>query len=299
MKAPYTALVSLTWTDAPAAHAAEIYVESGGLADSVAEYFAAGFETGEPAVLVATEEHTRLVTERLGANGWDAARIAELGLLVAVDAETTLGQFMEGQRPSPKAFERVVGGLLDRHGKRFPDRRVRAFGEMVNVLCERGQRNAAVELEELWNGLAHTRRFSLLCGYRLDVFDRRSQLETLPDICRLHSHVAPAPDPDRLAHAVDDALVGVLGAQGAGQVYSLVGAEIRERRVPAPQLALMWVSENMPMNADRILAAARDRYREAPASVATTSPPDQARRPDEPDAWRATLRKATRDRRLF
>jgi hypothetical protein len=290
--------VSPGWTDAPAAHAAQIYLEPSELADSVAEYVAAGFEAGEPAVLVATVEHAGLIAERLAADGWDARRIDELGLLVAVDAESTLGMVMDGRHPSALAFERVIGDLIDELSARFPERRVRVFGEMVNILCERGQRDAAVELEELWNRLAHTRDFALLCGYRVDVFDRTSQVETLSDVCRLHMHVTPGPDADRLAHAVDDALVGVLGPPGAGQVYSLVGAEIRERRVPAPQLVLMWVSENMPLSAERILAAARTQYRAAPASVTPASTADgPARRPDS-DAWRATLRKATRTRRL-
>ena len=82
-------------------------------------------------------------------------------------------------------------------------------------------------------------------------------------------------------------------------MYSLVGTDIRERRVPPSQLALMWVSENMPLSAERILAVARTRYRDAPATAtATVTPAATARRP-EPDAWRATLRKATRTRRLF
>lgn len=288
----------MTWTDVPAAHAAQIYVDPAELAESVAEYFAAGFDVGEPAVLVAIEEHKSLIAERLAEAGWDALRIEELGLLVAVDAETTLEQFMEGPHPSPVAFEQVLGGVLDELGERFPERRVRAFGEMVNVLCERGQRDAAVELEELWNRLALTRNFSLLCGYRLDVFDRSSQADTLPDVCRLHTHVVPGPDAERLASAVDDALVGVLGSPGAGQVYSLVGAEIRERRVPPSQLALMWVSRNMPMSAERILAAARTRYRDTPASAAPAIVANGPARRPEPDAWRATLRKATRARRL-
>jgi hypothetical protein len=282
------------WTDAPAAHAAQVYLEPSELADSVAEYVVAGFEAGEPALLVATEEHVRLITERLAAAGWN-----EQGLLVAVDADSMLAKIMDGPHPSAFAFERVVGGLIDELSARFPDRRVRAFGELVNVLCERGQRDAAVELEELWNQLAQTRDFALLCGYRLDVFDRTSQIETLPDVCRLHTHMTPGLDADRLSHAVDDALVDVLGPPGAGQVYSMVGAEIRERRIPAPQLILMWVSENMPLSAERILAAARTRYRDAPASVtpAAAGNGDSARRPDS-DAWRATLRKATRTRRL-
>jgi hypothetical protein len=282
------------WTDAPAAHAAQVYLEPSELADSVAEYVVAGFEAGEPALLVATEEHVRLITERLAAAGWN-----EQGLLVAVDADSMLAKIMDGPHPSAFAFERVVGGLIDELSARFPDRRVRAFGELVNVLCERGQRDAAVELEELWNQLAQTRDFALLCGYRLDVFDRTSQIETLPDVCRLHTHMTPGLDADRLSHAVDDALVDVLGPPGAGQVYSMVGAEIRERRIPAPQLILMWVSENMPLSAERILGAARSRYRDAPASVppAAAGNGDSARGPDS-DAWRATLRKATRTRRL-
>jgi MEDS: MEthanogen/methylotroph, DcmR Sensory domain len=291
--------VSLTWTDAPAAHAAQIYTESTDLADSVAAYFAAGFDDGEPAILVATETHTSLVLERLAASGWDARRIDELGLLISADADATLEQIMDGPLPAAAAFERVVVGVLDELGSRFPEIRVRVYGEMVDVLCQRGQQNAAVALEELWNRLAFTRRFALLCGYRLDVFDRQSQVATLRDICNLHTHVAPSADDDRLAHAVDDALVGVLGAQGAGQVYSLVGPEIRERRVPTHQLALMWVSENMPMNAERILAAARTRYTDAPASLAPASTADTAPRRPEPEALRMLLRKATRTRRLF
>ena len=281
--------MSLTWTDAPAAHAAQVYVESSELADAVAEYLRAGFEAGEPGVLVATPEHARLVEERLGHHE---------ELLVTVDAETTLAQIMVGAHPSPEAFEDVIGGLLDQVGARFPGRRVRAFGEMVNLLCERGEGDAAIELEELWNRLARTRDFALLCGYRVDVFDRATQVDTLPDVCRAHTHVTPARDAERLSHAVDDALVGVLGIPGAGQVYSLIGTEIRERRVPPSQLALMWVSENMPLSAERILASARTRYLDGPPSA----PPAQAdERPagrPEPDGWRATLRKATRTRRL-
>jgi hypothetical protein len=288
----------LTWTDADVAHAAQIYVEATDLADSVTEYLAAGFAVGEPGVLVATEEHASFIAERLAAEGWAAPRIEKLGLLVTVDAETTLGQIMEGRHPSPDAFERVIGGLIDEQSARFPERRVRAFGELVNVLCERGQLDAAVELEELWNRLARTRDFALLCGYRLDVFDRTSQVETLPNVCRLHTHVCPGYDADRLAHAVDDALVGVLGSPGAGQVYSLVGTEIRERRVPPSQLALMWVSENMPLSAERILATARTRYCETPASTTPAITATGAARQPDSDAWRATLRKATRTRRL-
>jgi hypothetical protein len=53
----------------------------------------------------------------------------------------------------------------------------------------------------------------------------------------------------------------VLGTAAAGKVYLVVAEQIRQERVPAPQLVLMWVSANMPALADRILASARTRYR--------------------------------------
>jgi hypothetical protein len=131
---------------------------------------------------------------------------------------------------------------------------------MVGILNERGRPEAAIELEGLWNKLARTRRFSLLCGYRMDIFDREAQIGALPHVCRAHSHVKPAVNNARLARAVDAALEEVLGASEAGKVYVVIGSQIRENRVPIAQLALMWVSENMPSLAGRVLASARSHY---------------------------------------
>jgi hypothetical protein len=168
-----------------------------------------------------------------------------------------------GDAPSPAVFDRIAGELLDR----FAGRHVRAFGEMVDVLCKSGRRDAAMALEELWNELAQRRDFSLLCGYHLDVFDRESQAATLPDVCRAHSHVLPVLDPARLQRAVDQALEEVLGAAEAGKVYVVVGQELRGDRVPMAQVLLMWVSEHMPALAERVLASARTRYLDEPVAV--------------------------------
>jgi hypothetical protein len=250
------------------AHAVQIYAELDELADSVATYLAAGFDAGEPAIVVATAEHAERFLERLAARGWDADRIKREAWLRVEDAEVTLAAIMQGgRRPSRATFEQIVGGLLDEAEQRAPGREVRAFGEMVDLLSECGETRAAVELEELWNDLGRRRRFSLLCGYHLDVFDRASQVGPLPDVCRAHSHVLPASDSARLARSVDLALEEVLGPAEAGKVYALVGEQIRRDRVPSPQLVLMWVSANMPALADRILASARRRYADALPSL--------------------------------
>jgi hypothetical protein len=246
------------------AHAVQIYADLDELADSVATYLAHGFDAGEPAIVVATAEHAERFLEGLAAHGWDAHRVEREALLRVEDAEETLAAIMQGgASPSRATFEQIIGGLLDEAARRAPGRDVRAFGEMVDLLCQRGRTKAAAELEALWNDLGRRRRFSLLCGYHLDVFDRASQARTLPDVCRAHSHVLPASDSVRLARSVDLALEEVLGPAEAGKVYALVGDQIRRGRVPSPQLVLMWVSANMPALADRILASARRRYVDA------------------------------------
>jgi hypothetical protein len=248
----------------PAGHAVQVYRDASELAESVTRYLAVGFDLGEPAVVIATPEHSALFEEQLADNGWARARIDHRGLLFHADAETMLAEIMDGDRVSAGRFDTVVGGLLARVGPRFPGRRIRAFGGMVDLLCRRGNPAGAAELEELWNRLARRRSFSLLCGYQVDIFDRDTQVSVLPAICRAHSHVLPADDPARLEWAVDTALEEALGSK-AGQVYALLGAELHRKQVPLSQLALMWVSSQMPRSAEQILASARAHYLQEPA----------------------------------
>jgi DcmR-like sensory protein len=243
----------------PAGHAVQVYRDVSELADSVTRYLAVGFDLGEPAVVIARPEHWATFAEQLARSGWSVARIEHSGLLFFADADTTLAAIMDGDRPSAEQFEAVVGGLMNRVGARFPSCRIRAFGEMVDLLCERGNPRGAADLEELWNRLARRRSFSLLCGYRADVFDRAAQISLLPAICRSHSHVLPTADPERLEQAVDAALAETLGEQ-AGKVYALAGEQLRRKHVPPAQLALMWVSSQMPRSAERILESAREHY---------------------------------------
>ncbi len=244
----------------PSDHGVQVYTSVGELADSVSAYLAAGFEAGEPAAVVVRPRNWETFAGALGQRGWDPKAVAESGLLTLADAGTTLGAFMVGDSLSASRFEEVVGGLLDQVAGRHPGARIRAFGEMVDILCLRGQQEAAVALEELWNDLARTRNFALLCGYRLDVFDPTAQTTALPGVCHAHSHVRLSTDPARLAQAVDGALHEVLGEREAGEVYASVGRETEDKRVPVPQLILMWVSANLPNLSDRVLAAARTRY---------------------------------------
>jgi hypothetical protein len=72
--------------------------------------------------------------------------------------------------------------------------------------------------------------------------------------------VLPADDPERLHRAVDAALEETLGSTDAGRVYAMIADEMRQTSVPASQLALMWVSAEMPAVAQRVLSSAETKY---------------------------------------
>lgn len=240
-------------------HGVQVYADPAELAVSVATFLCAGLEAGQPGIAVATREHWDAIATRLEARGCDVAGALDRGLLVTADADSVLAALLEDGEPSPALFDREIGALLDRAAL-ASDREPRVFGELVELLCRRGRADAAVALEELWNGLGRRRRFSLLCGYRLDVFDVRQQATVLPQVCDAHSHVLPAANYARLARAVDQALEDVLGSSGASDVYRSVALERDNVRVPMAQLILMWLSSNRPIAADRVLAAARSHY---------------------------------------
>ena len=241
-------------------HGVQVYGDAADLAESVASYLAAGFERNEPAVIVATPEHLSLFADRLGSRGWEFERAESAGLLVVADAEETLASLVGPDGLDGERFEHAVAALLDQVQSGPEDRPPRVFGEVVDVFCQRGRPDAADELERLWNALALTRRFSLLCGYRLDVFDPRAQLETLPHVCREHSHVLPARNYPRFARAVDNALREVLGPNQAATVYVLVSREAGHDQIPLAQSILMWVSQHLPQQSSQILASARTHY---------------------------------------
>jgi DcmR-like sensory protein len=240
-------------------HGVQVYADAVDLADSVAAYLVAGFERDQPAMLVATPEHMSLFAERLGARGWELRDTESAGLLVVADAEETLAGIIGPHGLDRGKFERAVADMLDRI-QGGPGVQARVFGEMVDVLSRRGDADIADELERLWNDVARAQQISLLCGYRLDIFDPQTQLETLPHICREHSHVLPARNYPRFARAVDSALREVLGPNHAATVYVLVSREVGHDQVPLAQSILMWVCQNLPTRSSQILASARAHY---------------------------------------
>jgi hypothetical protein len=173
-------------------HSVQLYAHADEFVASIAAYIADGFAAGAPAAVILTPETRARVSRRLRETGVDVDALEASGLLTFADADATLSSFVVDGLPSAERFEHVVGGLLDEIADRHPEQRIRAVGEMVELLVDRGQPDAAISLEELWNSLAWSRDFWLFCGYSSSRFDGGAQADVLAEIVRTHSHVVPA-----------------------------------------------------------------------------------------------------------
>jgi hypothetical protein len=261
----------MSWTafleNAPAAeHAVQVYTELDELAASVGQFLDAGFRAGEPALVIVTPDHRQAFRTELERRGCDVEELERRGLLTSLDADETLATFMDAESPSAERFAEAVGGVVDEVANRFPDKTIRAFGEMVDLLHRRGRETAAIELEELWNKLLETRRFALLCAYELDVFDLDAQASALPEIIRTHTHQRPVGDPARLAAALNESLTEVVGSAAAARIYLQVALDVPRTSLPRAQAVLMWLSSHEPATARRVLLGTRARYTPAVAS---------------------------------
>jgi hypothetical protein len=235
------------------AHGVEIYTRDEDLVESVVAFFAAGIAEQAPGAVLATSEHASAITWGLGERGLDSSR------LFFLDAHQALDSIYDEGAISLAAFDRVVGGLLDL-ARRNGTGRLRVFGELVDLVWQRGDMESALLLEQLTEEATASQPIAVLCGYRLDVFDMELQREILPGICNCHSHVLPAHDLPRFNHAVARALTDVLGADQARDVYYVVDRPLRAARVPVAQDALRFVSASFPGEADEVLSAARGYY---------------------------------------
>jgi PAS domain S-box-containing protein len=117
----------------------------------------------------------------------------EQGRYVALDAEETLAQFMVNGWPDERQFVELMGGVISRarDSAQSEHGRTALFGEMVALLWDAGNSDGALRLEQLWNQIAQSHSFSLVCGYPLTNFYREEHSGLFQQICSEHSAVVP------------------------------------------------------------------------------------------------------------
>ncbi|HYG76441.1 MAG TPA: PAS domain S-box protein [Planctomycetota bacterium] len=183
------------------AHFVQFYEDDSALVTSVSAYVKNALSAGEGVAIIATPLHREHINKLLAHENCDLPLAQARAQCVLLDAEETLAGFMTGTEPDAKKFDDVVGGVIRDLQKRWP--KVRAFGEMVALLWDAGNRTGACKLEALWNDLARHHSFSLFCAYPMKGFSGHTDGPSLADVCDCHSQVIPAESYSELATPVE------------------------------------------------------------------------------------------------
>jgi hypothetical protein len=173
-------------SDAGHFHAVKFYESQESLCRIVAEFLDEGLALQQPALVIATPEHRSGIVAELRARHVDVEHIQKSGDLLLLDASAELAKFMADGMPDAGRFNQSAIEAIGRLCRERKDCTIRAYGEMVDVLWKGGQEVASIRLEMLWNKLAMTHDFSLLCGYGMGNFYKDAGLQA---IRHQHSHV--------------------------------------------------------------------------------------------------------------
>jgi hypothetical protein len=250
-------------------HFVQVYRDEAFLGEAVAEYTGTGLRRGEGVIIIATPPHRAAFSQQLEAEGFDVAEALQRGQLILLDAQETLSKFTAGGVPDWQSFHALIGGVIAKMRLEYPT--VRAYGEMVDVLWQRGERDAAIRLEEFWNNLAQLQTFSLLCAYQMDNLDASSYTGPLECICKVHSHLIPARDYTLFNQVVMEASKDILAEPLAQMLLSLSARHRPDTSMPDGQATLLWLKRNMPRTADKVLAEVKARCSPSEPNSASVS----------------------------
>ena len=173
-------------------HFVLFYEDEDVLNEFVAKFLGNGLAAREPVVIIGRADCIRAFRDALEKESCDVASALASGHLRMLDADETLALFMRDGRPDADLFVGVLGAVISEVREKFPDGRVRAYNEMVDVLCSEGNGEGAIQVEELWNELAKQHSFALFCAYVMDSFAGIKNADLYGRICDAHTHAFPA-----------------------------------------------------------------------------------------------------------
>jgi hypothetical protein len=167
----------------------QFYESDAFLARVVSDYIANGLGNGQPAIVIATSPHITQIWGRLRLKGFELDLLEQSAQLQLIEADAMLAKFMVKGRPDPDRFNSVLHGVMRKAGTARPNRTVRAYGEMVDLLCQADNPTGALEVERMWNEAGKKYDFTLLCGYGTSSFNSPNRASAYQSVCSLHDHI--------------------------------------------------------------------------------------------------------------
>ena len=172
-------------------HSCQLFDSRDSVATSVGAFFRDGLEAGDNVLAVMCPEHWTSTDRYLRGQGVNPSAVLASGQLTVLDAATTLATFRRGGQIDPQLFDTSIGDLV--RTLATGGRRLRVYGEMVDVLAMEGDFKASLQLEALWNELMASVSFDLFCGYSAVNFGNPRAADALRLICAAHTHLRANP----------------------------------------------------------------------------------------------------------
>ena len=175
-------------TQLPPIHSVHVYDHDLDLITRLSAIVSTGLRVGDSVLIVATEGHRNQLVNELDKNGIDVRVAVREGRYVMLDAGETLARFMRHGSPDADMFAASLGTALTEARARATSMHqgLTVFGEMVAVLWDKGQKDAALALESIWNNALADNTFHLHCAYPRSLFSGEADLRS---VCDVHSHV--------------------------------------------------------------------------------------------------------------
>jgi hypothetical protein len=167
----------------------EVFRHQSGKVKSVAQYITDGLNNGEAVAIIARPFLRKALIDCLVPQGVDVQSCKDQGKIKFLDAEFLLSSLWFDDGIDAEAFEKFVSDPLRVMKQKYD--KIRIFGEMVNLLWQKGAYAEAMQLEDSWNALFKKFEFSLLITYSLNHLDPSTFDEALEQICRCHPHHNP------------------------------------------------------------------------------------------------------------
>ena len=247
---------------APRDHIVQLYQDQQFLNRAVCRFAAAAIANGEGVILVPTVAHWDAFRPRLESEGVDVKAAEKRGQLTIVDADNLLPTFMRDGMPDSPVFLGLAANVVSqaRGDGRYP--KVRWWGEMVNILWERGDVAASMNLEDLFDNLAHEQDIAIFCSFLMDNFNGDVHARMLPRLGENHSHLIPVEDYSRLERAVSEALRDAVGPDESRVLEDrLLSRYPSSFHMPRSQALLLALRQTLPLVADDVLQRSRTLYR--------------------------------------
>jgi hypothetical protein len=179
----------MLWAElAPGSHVVQFCNHDDSVLDTLETFAAGGLLLGEGVIVLATGPHLAELRRRLRLRGMDLAHLQIYGQLVLLDAEEVLQRVLHDGRVDTQLFLAFVAEALER-ARNGVERPVRAFGELVQLLWERGERLATLEVETIWQRICDTEGVALLCAYRKEAFAGEGSEGGIRAVCQAHGAV--------------------------------------------------------------------------------------------------------------